>query len=354
MSRASAPGRVNLIGEHTDHSGGFVLPVALPLRVTVDVEPRPDRLVRAGSANVDDGRWHERDLDRAARTGSWSDHVLGAGAVLAALGLVDRGYDARIASDLPMGAGLGSSGALGVAMLRALRDAFRIELDDVAVATLARRSENEMVGASSGIMDQMAASVGRDAEALFLDCRSLAFEHVRLPAAMELVVTSSGVTHEHARGAYNDRRRECEEAARALGLAELRDASVADLPRIAELPEPLSRRARHVVTENARVARAVDALRAGDLTALGLLLDASHRSLRDGFEVSTPEVDLLVDLVRAQPGVHGARMTGGGFGGSIVAVADAGRGHRAAATAVAAYGERTGLDARIILPPVTR
>lgn len=344
-----APGRVNLIGEHTDYNGGFVLPVVLGLRIRVDLEPRADEFVRVTSANVDDGRWHEVPLE-GGPTGTWTDHVVGVGKVAFDLGLIDRGFEARIASDIPMGAGLGSSGALGVAVLRAIRDAFRLTLDDVTVAKLAQRSENEHAGARSGIMDQMAASVGREGAALFLDCRELRYVLVPLPDEIELAVVHSGVTHRHAAGAYNERRRECEVAARSLGVDALRDVPLAELARALALPDPLARRARHVVTEDARVLEAVEVLRARDLVRLGELLDASHRSLRDDYEVSTPEVDLLVDLVREQEGVHGARVTGGGFGGSIVAVADAGAGHTAAARAVAEYEERTGLDARILLP----
>jgi len=347
---------VNLIGEHTDYNGGFVLPVALALAVSVEIERRSDRVIRASSANVDEGRWRERDLGDEQRTGTWVDHVVGCAAVLVRLGFIDRGFDLRIASDVPMGAGLGSSGALSVAILRALREAFAIDIDDTTIAKLAQRSENEFVGARSGIMDQMAASVGREGEALFLDCRSLAYERVPLPDELELVVVHSGVAHQHSAGRpegqspYNQRRDECDAAARSLGVAELRDVPPDDLARVGSLPDPLARRARHVVTENSRVLDAVEALRARDLPRLGELLDASHRSLRDDFEVSTSAIDLLVDLVREQEGVYGSRITGGGFGGSIVAIADAGGGHHAAAVAVAEYEQRTGLDARILLP----
>lgn len=337
---ASAPGRVNLIGEHTDHSGGFVLPVALPLRVSVELERRSDRVVRAISDAMGEA------TGELSRTGTWLDHVIGPAVVLE----LDRGFDVRITSDVPVGAGLGSSGALGVAILRALREAFGIDIDDLTLAKLAQRSENAFVGAASGIMDQMAASLGGENEALFLDCRSLRYVRLPLPGEWELVVVHSGTRHEHSSGAYNERRRECEEAARLLGVPQLRDVGEADLPRIGSLPGPLARRAHHVVTENARVLEAVEALGERDVARLGRLLDASHRSLRDDFEVSTPEVDLLVDLVREQDGVHGARITGGGFGGSIVAVADADRGRHAAATAVGEYEERTGRDARILLP----
>jgi galactokinase len=332
LATASAPGRVNLIGEHTDYNGGFVVPVALPLRVNVDLELRRDGDIQATTT---------ADVEP-----SWVAHVMGPARVLG----IERGYDVRVASEVPLGAGLGSSGALGVAVFRALREAFGLDLDDVTIAKLAQRSENEVVGASSGIMDQMAASLGREGEALFIDCRSLDVQRIPLPPAMELVVVHSGITHQHSSGEYNVRRRQCEEAARALGIPQLRDAGPADRTRIEALPDPLRRRARHVVAEDARVLGAVNALRRGDLEDLGALLDESHRSLRDDYEVSTPEVDLLVELIREQDGVRGARITGGGFGGSIVAIADAGTGHHAAAIAVAEYEQRTGRDARILLP----
>ena len=330
MTGASAPGRVNLIGEHTDYNEGFVLPAALPLRIAVDLRLRDDPEIRATT-------------DAAAARG-WEAHVIGPARVLG----LDRGHDVHVISTIPLGAGLGSSGALGVAVLRALREALHLDLDDVALARLAQRAENEFVGARSGIMDQLAASVGREGEALFIDCRSLEFQRIPLPAELELVVVDSGIRHEHAGGAYNERREECERAARMLGVAALRD--VGDVARVEGLPEPLSRRARHVVTENARVLGAVAALADRDIQRLGALLDASHRSLRDDYEVSTPEVDLLVELLREQDGIHGARITGGGFGGSIVAVADPGTGHHAAARGVAEYRQRTGIGARVILP----
>ena len=345
MKMASAPGRVNLIGEHTDYNQGFVLPVALRLLIRVDLALRSDRTVRIMSEAMGDG-WHELEVGWWEHTGTWIDHVVGAAAHVP----IDHGFDMRISSDLPMGAGLGSSGTLGVAVLRALRDAFDLNLDDVTLATLAQKAENEFVGARSGIMDQLAASVGRDGEALFIDCRSLAFERIPLPDDLELVVVHSGLRHEHAAGAYNERRAQCEEAARMLGVDALRD--VTDLASVDALPDPLSRRARHVVSENARVLEALAALADRDVGRLGQLLDASHRSLRDDYEVSTPEVDLLVDLVREQDGIQGARITGGGVGGSVVALADPGAGHHYAAAAVAEYEERTGLNATVILPTV--
>lgn len=328
------------------------MPVALPFRVSCALTPRNDRTVHASSDQVP-GQWREHEIGKEQRTGHWSDHVQGMSHVLVRAGLLTQGFDVHVSSEVPMGAGLGSSGALGVALLRAAREAFGLSIDDVTVAQLAQRAEREIVGSQAGIMDQMAASLARENEALFLDCRSLAFQRIPLPPEVELVVVHSGVTHRHSAGEYNERRRQCEEAAEALGVPELRDVSIADLERIESLPEPMRRRARHVVSENARVLEAVEALRGHDLDRLGALLDASHRSLRDDFEVSTPEVDLLVELVREWPGVFGARITGGGFGGSIVVLADAAAGHAAASAGVATYEERTGLDARILLPMET-
>ena len=225
------------------------------------------------------------------------------------------GADIRIESTVPLGSGLSSSAALEIALLRAFRDAFTLPLDDVQMARLGQRAENEFVGAPVGIMDQMACTLAGDGQALFLDTRSLDWTLVPLPADAELVVLNSGVAHNHAKGDYRTRRAECEEAARQLGVAQLRDIDVQDLPRVMQLDERLGRRARHVITEDARVVAAVAVMRSGDLDALGQLFYASHDSMRDDYEVSIPEIDLIVDLARAIPEVYGARLTGGGFGG---------------------------------------
>jgi galactokinase len=243
---------------------------------------------------------------------------------------------------------LSSSAALDVALLRALREAFALDLDDVELARVARAAETDFVGAPVGIMDPMASSLADERSALFLDTRSLVFERVPLPSSVAIAVIDSGVAHDHATGGYAQRRAECEEATRRLGRS-LRDVESVD--ELAGLPEPLLRRARHVVTENARVLAAVDALRAGDVERLGPLLDASHASLRDDFEVSVPDVDRLVDLARADPDVLGARMTGGGFGGAIVALARAGAAESAAARVAAAYATPSGPRGRVLVPP---
>jgi galactokinase len=338
---AEAPGRVNLIGEHTDYNGGLVLPIAIPQRVRVAAAPREDeqvRLVTTAAAAAADTAGEYR-LGDERRSGAWSDYVAGCTQQLRAGGQRLRGFDALVASTVPVGAGLASSAALGVAVLRVLRAVFDLALDDVALALAAHRAECELVGARVGVMDQMAASLADETSALFLDARSLVWERVALPAAAELAVIDSGITHAHASGGYNTRRAECERAAALLSVASLRDLGDDALARAAGLPAPLDRRVRHVVTENARVLAAVAALRAGDVAEVGRILAAGHASLRDDFEVSTPAIDTLVALATAEPDVLGARMTGGGFGGAVVVLGRRGRVAAAAERIAAAYAE---------------
>jgi galactokinase len=249
---------------------------------------------------------------------------------------------------VPPGSGLSSSAALGVSLLRALRAAFALPLDDLPLALLVQRVENRFVGAQVGVMDPVACGLGEPGAALFLDTRSLAHESVRLPAGSEWVVIHSGVAHQHAAGDYNTRRAECEQACARLGVRQLRDLGPGDLPRVAGLPEPLNRRARHVITENARVHAAVAAMRAGDPAELGRLFNASHDSQRDDYAVSVPAVDRLVELARQADGVYGARLTGGGFGGSIVLLTRAGRGAAVAGEVARAYGAETGNRAAVL------
>ncbi len=348
--RADAPGRVNLIGEHTDYNGGFVLPIAIPQRTVVELAPRADGAVRVASASLDGGATRRYRLGEETRTGGWLDYVAGCTAVLRTDGHPLRGFDARVTSSVPIGAGVASSAALEVSVLRALRAAFALALDDVALARLGQRVENEFVGARVGIMDQMAASLADEHAALFIDVRSLEHRRIALPRAAAVAAIDSGVAHAHATGGYNARRAECEQAARLLGVAELRDVGLDDLPRLAALPEPLARRARHVVTENARVLAAVAALRAGDPHALGRLLAASHASLRDDYAVSIPAVDVLADVAARDPDVYGARLTGGGFGGAVVMVVRAGVAADAAARVAAEYARTSGGVATVLFP----
>jgi galactokinase len=345
-----APGRVNLIGEHTDYNGGFVLPTAIPQTTRAEVGRRPDRTVRAVSdARPEDGRL-EYELGAESRRNLWIDYVQGVTAELARRGIALDGFDLRVSSTVPVGSGLSSSAALEISVARALRDLFGFELDDVALALVGQRAENDLVGAPVGMMDQMASSLASPGVALFLDTRSLETERIGIPAAAEIVVIDSGVRHDHARGDYRKRRAECEEAARRLGVRQLRDVGLDRMADIERLPEPLNRRARHVVTEDARVLEAVQALRDGDLAGLGRLFDASHESQRDDFDVSVPAVEALVRAARTHDGVYGARLTGGGFGGSVVVLARHGAGADVGRH-VAREAVSEAPNARLVVPP---
>ncbi len=345
---ARAPGRVNLIGEHTDYNDGFVLPTAIPQLTTFELSRREDRSVRVHAADLGEDATYELGAER--RTDGWIDYVAGVTQELARDGHEIGGFDALVTSDVPRGSGLSSSAALLVALIRGLRELYGFDMDDVQVARLARRAENGLVGANVGIMDQMACSLAGEGEALFLDCRDLSFERVPLPTNADLVVLHSGVEHSHAGGDYNTRRAECERACELLGVGSLRDLGEDDLDRVNAIEEPYARRARHVITENARVLRTVAALRAGDLEEVGRLFLASHASMRDDYEVSVPEVDLIVELASALEDVYGARLTGGGFGGSVVMLARLGRGRAAGESVAAEYARRTGREPKLLTP----
>lgn len=347
---ADAPGRVNLIGEHTDYQDGFVLPCAIPQRTRATLVVRPDRRVRVWSAQMGPEP-SEYELGTERRGAGWVDYVQGVTWVLAQHGFSLRGFDLRLHSDVPLGSGLASSAALEVSTMRALRAGFDLKLSDLDLARAAQRVETDFVGAPIGIMDQMASSLAGERDALFLDTRSLVFERIALPNTLDLVVIDSGVRHQHAGGEYATRRRESEEAARLLGVARLRDVSLDDLARVEALPPVLARRARHIVSENDRVLRARDALVAGDLRRLGALFNASHASMRDDYEVSIAPVDRLVEAATALPSVFGARMTGGGFGGAVVIAAAAGHGREVASQVETAYRLQTGRRGAVLVPP---
>ena len=345
-ARARAPGRVNLIGEHTDYNGGLVLPAALGLATEVEIARRADRLVRGESRER--GR-AEAPLD-APPQGDWLDYARGTARVLADAGLIaETGFELRVRSDVPEGAGLSSSAALEAAIalaLLALAGARETPVDRPELARLCQRAEAEFAGVPCGIMDQYAVLCCREGEALLLDCATLAARGVRVPREAELVIADSGVARSLRSGAYAERRAECERARagaeRALGrpLASLSALAAGELERAAGSLDALAlRRARHVVSENARVREFAAALEAGRLEAAGAELYASHESLRADYEVSWPEGDALVELARAAPGCFGARMTGAGFGGctvSLVAATQADDFSRALASGYAA------------------
>lgn len=341
----SAPGRVNLIGEHTDYNEGFVLPFAIDRRTVVALGVRDDRRVRVASTFADE--LAEIDLDALApdALGGWSAYPLGVAWAFsefgADLGAVP-GVDLFIDSDVPVGAGLSSSAAIESAVALALNDVWRLGLDRRALARVGQRAENVAVGAPTGIMDQSASLLGQADHAVFLDCRTLESELVPLglaEAGLAILVIDTGVKHSHATGGYGERRAACERGAAALGLSSLRDATVDDLPRAQQLLDDVTfRRIRHVITENQRVLDTVATLRAEGAVAIGELLDASHRSMRDDFEISVPELDLAVESAVAA-GALGARMTGGGFGGAAIALVRVGDLSRVQVAVDNAFGE---------------
>jgi galactokinase len=348
---AAAPGRVNLIGEHTDYNGGFVLPTAIPQQTHVELTRRDDRGVELRSANQP--KSGAFILGQERQRGDWVDYVQGLTVALRLAGFdLPNGFNLSITSNVPLGAGVSSSAALEVAVLRAVREAYQFDdLSDVQLAQIGQSAENDFVGARCGIMDQMAASLADATTALFLDTRSLQFRRIPMPSDADLIVVHSGISHGLAGGEYNTRRAECEQAARLLGVPQLRDLTTDDLSRIEQLDEPLRRRARHVVTEDDRVLEAVTALGASDATRLGELFNQSHTSMRDDFEVSAAPVDLLVSLAQADSSIYGARMTGGGFGGSVVMLAHRGHGRAAAERIARRYAERSGQQPTLLVPP---
>jgi galactokinase len=346
-----APGRVNLIGEHTDYNGGFVLPMAIPQQTSVELRRRQDSRVRAYSLNTGQrGEIIEYELGKEERRKGWIDYLQGVTTVLRRRGHALSGFEVRITSEVPLGSGLSSSASLDVALLRGLRQVFSLKLDDVQLALLGQQVEVDFVGAPVGVMDPMATSIAGVGVALFLDTQDLRFERVPLPPGVDLIVINSGVAHNHSAGDYRVRRAECERAAEMLGVKTLRELAEADLPRAEKLPDPLGRRVRHVVTENARVLATVEALRKGDLPKLGELFFASHDSQRLDYEVSVPEIDLLVDLGRADPDIYGARLTGGGFGGSVVMLAREGTGAAVAMRIAGRYADQSGQRPAILVP----
>lgn len=308
---AFAPGRVNIIGEHTDHTDGWCLPMAVAMGVTVSGRRAGVRVRLASDLEPDPADVSVEVTEPSTVTPDWARYVAGVVAEMhPTVGLVGV-----VRSDLPAGAGMSSSAALEVAVALALG----FQGPAVELARLGRRAEHAATGVPCGVLDQAASILGRAGHAVLLDCSTLAHQHVPIPAGMAFRVVHSGQARTLAGSEYADRRADCEQAQDRIG--PLRSATVADL---SGLDGVLLRRARHVVTENARVHAAVEALRAQDLPGLGSLLDESHRSLRDDFEVSTPVVDALVERLRATPGVHGARIMGGGFGGCVVAVTEPG------------------------------
>ena len=319
-----APGRVNLIGEHTDYNDGFVMPAAIGFSCWVAIVPRDDHNLVIHSENFADSVEVNLDHDMPAPSGKWRDYPLGVAWVLQQAGHNLRGANLLIHGEVPLGAGLSSSAALEVSTGLALLDNSGYQVERTRLALLCQRAENEFVGARCGIMDQFISCHGQAGHGLMLDCRSLDFQLIPIPSGVNLVICNTMVKHEHGSGEYNVRRAECEEGVRELakvlpGIRALRDVGLAQLEQNRDrLREVVYRRCRHVVTENDRVRTAALALQNGAIQPLSKLMADSHRSLRDDYEVSCAELDLMVKLASQQKGVYGARMTGGGFGGCTI------------------------------------
>jgi galactokinase len=350
-----APGRVNLIGEHTDYNDGFVLPAAIEFYCWVAAAPRSDRNLVIHSENFNETV--EANLDSISATGKkhWSNYPLGVAWALEGARKRLRGANILVSGDVPLGAGLSSSAAIEVAVGFAFLHLSGHAINRIELAKLCQKAENEFVGARVGIMDQFVACYGRSSQALLLDCRSLEFTLVKLPPGIQLVICNTMVKHEIASGEYNLRRAQCEEGVRMLRtvmpkIRALRDVTLAQLEQYRGILDPqVYARCCHVITENARVMSAVQALESGDIRAIGPLMRDSHRSLRDDYEVSCPELDLMVEIAAAQHGVIGARMTGGGFGGCTINLVESDAVDAFIPNVAAEYFSKTGLNPEIFV-----
>ncbi len=344
----SAPGRVNLIGEHTDYNDGFVMPMAIDRAVWIALRPRNDAYMYVHS--LDYGDHAEISLSEMThRPGEWAEYMTGVAWAMQEEGYTLNGWEGVIVGDVPRGAGLSSSAAIELATARALASVAGIEWNPAKMALICQKAENQWVGVNSGIMDQMISAAGEEGSALLIDCRTLDTTPAPLPAGLAVVILDTMTRRGLVDSKYNERRAECERAAAHFGVKALRDVTLEQLEAAkAQLEPVVYRRARHVITENARTLDALDAMRANDVPRLGALLNASHESLRDDFEVTHAEdkpdaLDMMVQCARAHAGCIGARMTGGGFGGCAVAVVRAEAVESFTQQVSADYESKTGL-----------
>lgn len=349
-----APGRVNLIGEHTDYNDGFVMPAAIGFYTWIAASIRQDRMLHAYSDHFKETVQFSLDELGGPPRKHWGDFLRGVAATLQARGYKLSGMNLVVHGEVPLGAGLSSSASLESAIALALSSLSHVEVPRLEVAKLCQQAEHEYVGTRCGIMDQFVVNFGVAGHALMLDCRSLHYELLPMPPDIRLVVCNTMVRHELAAGEYNLRRSDCEEGVRLLRpflpVTALRDVTIEDIERAKSvLPAQIVRRCRHVVSENARVLAAADALKSTQPEEFGRLMYKSHASLRDDYEVSCKELDLLVDLASAIPGVYGARMTGGGFGGCTVNLVRAGRAATFQTQIADAYREKTGITPEVYI-----
>lgn len=355
-----APGRVNLIGEHTDYNQGFVMPAAIDLYCWVAIAPREDRRLKLSSTNFEGSVVIDLSDVAPARRGDWTDYIVGTAVALEKRGHKLRGAEILVHGEVPIGSGLSSSAAIEVSTGYALLDKSGVKVDLTQLAVSSREAENEFVGARVGIMDQYIAAHGKEGHAILLDCRSLQGSELPIPEDVRLVVCNTGVKHQHAGGEYNARRAQCEEGVRRLcvalpGIESLRDVSLSQLEaHKGLLSEIIYRRCRHVVTENQRVREAAEALRNREMAKAGRLMAASHESLRDDYEVSCAELDTMVEIAQRQPGIVGARMTGGGFGGCTINLVQAEAAPAFRDTVAREYEARTRIHPEIYVLSATR
>jgi galactokinase len=351
----AAPGRVNLIGEHTDYAEGFVMPAAIDFATIAAISPRSDGRIVIFSANFGEERDYPADPLPEKGNGDWSDYPLGVLALLAGAGYAIPALSLSLLGDVPLGAGLSSSASVEVATAMAVTGLMRVSIPGPVLARLCQRAENEFVGANCGIMDQFISANGAVDHALLLDCRDLSFKLAPIPESVALVIANTMVKHSVADGEYGSRRAEVEEACRILAthrpeIRFLRDATVADLEAWGhEIPPNALKRARHVITENQRTVDAAQALLRHDLTALGKLMHEAHVSYSRDFEASCAEADTMVDLAQDLPGLIGARLTGGGFGGCTINLVEQEHAAEFAKTLKARYREATGIEAEIYI-----
>jgi galactokinase len=348
-----APGRVNLIGEHTDYNDGFVLPMAIDRALWIALQARHDRRVLCHALDLD--QTTEFPLEGIEHTDAgWAEYLKGVAWALQGAGFSLRGWQGVLAGDVPLAAGLSSSAALEMATARAFGAVSDLPWEAARMAKLGQRAENEWVGVNCGIMDQMISAAGVAGHALLIDCRSLETQPVPLPPDTVVVVLDTATRRGLVDSAYNERRAQCEDVARFFGVPALRDVSLEEFrARAEELDDLPRRRARHVITENARTLRAAGAMRRGDAVEMGQLMDASHTSMRDDFEISSDELNAMVTCARREGACYGARMTGGGFGGCAVALVRADAAHAFADTVAAAYQAATGLKPNVYVCAAT-
>lgn len=343
-----APGRVNLIGEHTDYNDGFVLPMAIDRDARMALRLRHDSTVRIFSLDFETESAFQ--TDSLTQGTGWIEYPKGIAYQLINTGYQLSGFDAILSSNVPLGAGLSSSAAVELVTARAFSISSGFEWDAIKMAKISQKAENGWVGVNSGIMDQMASAACKEGHALFLDCRSLEFQHVPLPKGVVVIVLDTSTRRSLVTSAYNERRSQCEEAARWFGVKALRDVSVEDFERKTQnkgLNPAALKRARHIVTENVRVLDATKAMQDGNVHRLGDLLNASHESLRDDFEVTNEALNIMVDCAREQESCYGARMTGAGFGGCAIALVREEKAGEFVDAVSAAYRQRSGLEAAV-------